>query len=386
MALHWKSASNATPFTPVMESTPNANHQRRLIGASKSKSTGPSLHPQGDGLFASVVSPIAKALLDWFLSGKRDLPWRRTSDPYAIWVSEIMLQQTRVDAVLPYYQRFLERFPTVQALAAAPEPEVLAAWSGLGYYSRIRNLHRAARIVAEQGHFPRSYEEILALPGVGEYTAAAIASIAFGLPHAVLDGNVMRVMARLTADFGDIGSQTTRKRLRDQAQRELPHQDPGDYNQALMELGATVCLPREPRCLLCPVSEPCRARAEGLQDQLPTKLRRAPMVAVETTLLVVTRVDAATGARELLLWQRDGSHRMSGFWELPEAHMLPGAMLGATLRTFRHSIMNHAHRCQVLAARVDEAPAGFRWVSRSQLPDLPLSTMARKALLDQLGG
>jgi A/G-specific adenine glycosylase len=313
------------------------------------------------------------------------LPWRRTRDPYAIWVSEIMLQQTRVEAVLPYYQRFLERFPTVEALAAAPEQDVLSAWSGLGYYSRVRNLHRAARQVAEAGRFPRTYDEILALPGVGEYTAAAIASIAFGLPHAVLDGNVLRVMARLHADFGDIGAQATRKRLRDQAQRDLPHQDAGDYNQALMELGATVCLPRDPRCLLCPLSESCRARAEGLQHQLPTKLRRAPMVAVETTLLVVTRHCAEISAKEVLLWQRHGSHRMSGFWDLPEAHMLPGAALGATLRTFRHSIMNHAHRCQVMAAQVEEAPPGFRWIPRSQLPHLPLSTMTRKALRDLLG-
>ncbi|MCW5962553.1 MAG: A/G-specific adenine glycosylase, partial [Bryobacterales bacterium] len=276
--------------------------------------------------------------------------------------------------------------PTVDALASATEDEVLSAWSGLGYYSRIRNLHRAARMVAEVGSFPSSHHEILALPGVGEYTAAAIASIAFGLPHAVLDGNVLRVMARLTADFGDIGAQATRKRLRDLAQRELPVSDAGDYNQALMELGATVCLPREPRCLLCPIAEPCKARAEGLQDQLPTKLRRTEMIAVETTLLLAERTQDGSAGRELLLWQRPPSHRMAGFWELPEAHMLPGAPLGETIRTFRHSIMNHAHRCQVVAARVVEAPAGFRWVSRSQLPDLPLSTMARKALRDQLGG
>lgn len=330
-------------------------------------------------------SPIADALLGWYRSGNRDLPWRKTKDPYAIWVSEIMLQQTRVEAVVPYYDRFLARFPTVEALASAPGPEVLAAWSGLGYYSRIRNLHRAAQMVAEAGSFPSTHEEILALPGVGEYTAAAIASIAFGLPHAVLDGNVLRVMARLTADFGDIGAQATRKRLRDLAQRELPPAAAGDYNQALMELGATVCLPREPRCLLCPIAEPCRARAEGLQDQLPTKLRRTEMVAVETTLLLAERTMEGDGGRELLLWQRPASNRMAGFWELPEAHMLPGAPLGETIRTFRHSIMNHAHRCQVVATTVESAPPGFAWVAGSKLGELPLSTMARKALRDRMG-
>lgn len=319
-------------------------------------------------------TPLAEALVGWYRSGNRDLPWRRTRDPYAIWVSEIMLQQTRVEAVIPYYERFLRLFPTVEALAAAPEEEVLSAWSGLGYYSRIRNMQAAARLVAERGSFPRDFEEILALPGIGEYTASAIASIAFGLPHAVLDGNVLRVMSRLAGDFGDIGAQATRKRLHGLAQRHLPPADAGDYNQALMELGATVCLPRDPRCLLCPLAGHCKARAEGWQDQLPTKLRRTAMVAVETSLLVVE------SGKGILMWQRPEGHRMAGFWELPEAHMLPGATLGAELRCFRHSIMSHAHRCRVLAASVEEVPPAFRWIPREELAGLPLSTMARKAL------
>ncbi|MGA2197548.1 MAG: A/G-specific adenine glycosylase, partial [Bryobacteraceae bacterium] len=164
---------------------------------------------------------LARLLLDWYRKGHRDLPWRRTSDPYRIWVSEIMLQQTRARAVVPYYQRFLERFPTARALSAASEEEVLALWSGLGYYSRARNLRRAARQVAEAGGFPREYEAIRALPGVGDYTAAAIASIAFGLPRAVVDGNVLRVVARLQADSGDIASPRTRERFRATAQAWL---------------------------------------------------------------------------------------------------------------------------------------------------------------------
>lgn len=336
--------------------------------------------PVAADLFSTTVSPLADALLGWYRSGQRDLPWRRTHDPYAIWVSEIMLQQTRVEAVIPYFERFLERFPTVQTLADAPESEVLAAWSGLGYYSRARHLHSAAKEVAAAGRFPSTYQNILALPGVGAYTAAAIASIAFGLPHVVVDGNVLRVMARVAADFGDIGSQSTKKRLQDIAQRELPHTDAGDFNQALMELGATVCLPRDPRCLLCPLADLCRARAEGLQDQLPTKLRRPGMIAVETTLLLAERQLPGAEDSEVLLWQRPQGHRMAGFWELPEAHMLPGAALGEEIRTFRHSIMNHAHRCRVFATRPTEIPHGFQFVLRRQLLELPLSTMARKGL------
>jgi A/G-specific adenine glycosylase len=329
-----------------------------------------------------LPSPLADALLTWYRASKRDLPWRATKDPYAIWVSEIMLQQTRVEAVIPFYQRFLEQFPSARALAEAPEAELLAAWSGLGYYSRVRNLQKGACMVSEAGIFPRTYDDILALPGVGEYTAAAIASIAFGLPYAVLDGNVLRVMARLYADFGDIGAQQTRRRLKEFAQRHLPVGEAGDYNQALMELGATVCLPRDPRCLLCPLSEHCKGRAEGVQDQLPTKLRRQEMIAVETTLLVVERQSESQGAinGELLLWQRPSSDRMAGFWELPEPHLLPGATLGVELRSFRHSIMNHAHRCRVLEACMDDPPPGFHWMMREKLNGLPLSTMARKAL------
>lgn len=321
---------------------------------------------------------LGEILLGWFRRMARRLPWRETKDPYAIWVSEIMLQQTRVEAVIPYFERFLQRFPTPAALASAPEEEVLTVWSGLGYYSRARNLQRAARMVVERGGFPQTYEEILALPGVGEYTAAAVASIAFGLPYAVLDGNVMRVMSRITCDFGDIGSLATRNRLRDAAQRCLPPGEAGSTNQALMELGATLCLPRNPRCLLCPVAAQCRARAEGVQDELPTKLRRTDTVAVETTLLQIER------DRQILLRQRPSGGRMAGFWEIPEAAELPQAEPIEEVHRFRHSIMNRAYRCTVLHAvnpePMDPAPAGYSWVDRSRLPDLPLSTMTRKAL------
>jgi A/G-specific adenine glycosylase len=219
-----------------------------------------------------------KLLLDWYRRGHRELPWRASSDPYRIWVSEIMLQQTRAQAVIPYYERFLARFPTVEALAAAREDEVLALWAGLGYYSRARNLRKAAQAAVAAGGFPRDYEAIRSLPGVGDYTAAAIASIAFGLPHAVLDGNVLRVVARVENDAADIASSRTKERFRAVAQSWLDPREAGHFNQALMELGATVCLPKNPLCLVCPLRDCCRARQEGTAAQLPVKLRKTKPV------------------------------------------------------------------------------------------------------------
>src|ERR1051325_9770915 len=223
---------------------------------------------------------IAGLLGAWYARGHRDLPWRPTAGPYRIWVSEIMLQQTRAQAVIPYYERFLQRFPTVEALAAAAEDVVLTQWSGLGYYSRARNLRRAAQAVVESGGFPREYAAIRALAGIGDYTAAAIASMAFQLPHAVLDGNVLRVVARVENDAADIAYARTRERFRATAQSWLVPRDPGRFNQALMELGATVCLPRNPLCLVCPVAACCRAREEGTAAQLPVKLRKTGRAAL----------------------------------------------------------------------------------------------------------
>ena len=207
-------------------------------------------------------SEISRPLIAWYERVHRDLPWRRTSDPYRVWVSEIMLQQTRAQAVVPYFERFLDRFPTVDALAAAHEEDALALWSGLGYYSRARNLVRAARTIHAAGAFPDDRAGLRALPGVGDYTAAAIASIAFGRPHAVLDGNVLRVVARVENDAAEIGSARTRERFRAIAQAWLDPLRPGAFNQALMELGATVCLPKNPRCSACPLS---RAAPPGRQ-------------------------------------------------------------------------------------------------------------------------
>ncbi|HUQ93322.1 MAG TPA: A/G-specific adenine glycosylase [Bryobacteraceae bacterium] len=309
-----------------------------------------------------------KALIRWYQRHKRDLPWRGSADPYRIWISEIMLQQTRVAAVIPYYERFLERFPDAQSLAAAPEPEVLTMWAGLGYYSRARNLQKAARQIVEAGGFPRTYAEIRALAGVGDYTAAAVASIAFGLPYAVLDGNVMRVLSRLGNDFSDIGSSKTKQRFQDKAQELLDRKRPSLFNQALMELGATICLPRNPQCLLCPLSGGCEARSRGTQDQLPVKARRSQTVKMERTVLIMERKG------KLLLWQR------KGFWELPEPEHFPKACISAPCGAFRHSIMNHQYRFYVARATVTALPAGFSWLSLKDLHRFPISTTTRKAL------
>ena len=322
-----------------------------------------------------AASRVAEFLLDWYRQGHRDLPWRATTDPYRIWVSEIMLQQTRAQAVIPYYERFLKRFPTVEALAAAAEPDVLAVWSGLGYYSRARNLRRAAQQVVAAGGFPRDYQALRALPGIGDYTAAAIASIAFELPYAVLDGNVLRVVARLENDPSDISAGRTRDRFREVAQVWLDPAHAGLFNQALMELGATICLPKNPLCLVCPVSELCRAREAGTADQLPVKLRKKEPVRVEGLLLVVRNQGL------VLLRQRAANvKRMAGFWDLPSPEDLPRARVGKKLGAIRHTITHHHYTLAVHAATAPPTGPEFAWFAPAALDEIPLSTTARKAL------
>jgi len=317
---------------------------------------------------------VARSLLAWYDRGHRDLPWRRTSDPYRIWVSEIMLQQTRAQAVIPYYERFLARFPTPAALAAAEENEVLALWSGLGYYYRARNLLRAARLTFAAS-FPRDYAGIRALPGIGDYTAAAIASIAFGLPHAAVDGNVLRVVARVENDAADIGSAATRARFRAVAESWLDPRRPGEFNQAMMELGATVCLPRNPVCAACPLAAMCLARAAGTAAQLPVKLRKVQPVQLETVLLVVRN-----RGRILLRRRADSASRMAGFWELPEAGDLPGARLGTVYGSFRHTITHHHYTVTVRAAAAGRRPPACEWFAPAEIAALPVTTATRKSL------
>ncbi len=322
-----------------------------------------------------ITASARRNLLAWFDVQKRNLPWRRTGDPWAILVSEIMLQQTRVETVIPYYERFLERFPSAQDFARATPDEVLTAWAGLGYYSRARNLQRAAAEIAAAGSFPGDYDGIRKLPGVGSYTAAAVASIAFQLPHAALDGNIARVVARYTEFEGDIKKPASRAHLQQVVDRSLDRARPGDYNQALMELGAVICTPRDPRCLVCPVAAGCRARAAGRQGELP--VRSAPPEKTEVRKNVVAIV-----RRGKLLLRRvpDDSPRLAGFWEFPEPDMLKQIEVGPQIGRFRHTIVNQNFEFIVYAANLSGESAGCRWWPLDRLHEIPLSTTAKKAV------
>ncbi|HEV8582342.1 MAG TPA: A/G-specific adenine glycosylase [Thermoanaerobaculia bacterium] len=255
---------------------------------------------------------LADDLLSWYDQHRRDLPWRRTSDPYKIWLSEIMLQQTRVETVLPFYSRFLERFPAVEDLAQAEIEEVLTLWSGLGYYRRARQLHAAARRIAEAGGFPGTLEGLLALPGIGAYTAAAVASIAFGVVAPVMDGNVERVLSRYLALGDEPRAGGSRRQLLAAAADLLDPRRPGDSNQALMELGATLCSPRRPKCLLCPMRADCRAAREGDPERYPTPKKKRDG---ERYRLLVAVVE--NGGEVLLFRRPDDSTLLAGTWELP---------------------------------------------------------------------
>jgi A/G-specific adenine glycosylase len=285
-----------------------------------------------------------------------------------------MLQQTRVETVLPYYDAFLKRFPDVATLASAPEAEVLALWSGLGYYSRARNLHQAAQQIAALDAFPNDHNALLALPGVGDYTAAAVASIAFELPFAAVDGNVLRVLARVHNDDGDIGSPLTRRRFRELAQANLDPRHPGEFNQAMMELGATICVPRNPRCLLCPVRPLCGAHAAGRTAELPIKVKRQGGRSETISIVAIFRDDL------VLLRQRPGSApRMAGFWELPHLEDVTGVRTPVAQGGFRHTIVNTLYEVQVYTATLRRAPAGMHWKNAEQ-EDIPITTITRKAL------
>lgn len=283
-----------------------------------------------------------------------------------------MLQQTRVEAATGYYLRFLERFPNVEALAVADEAAVLTAWSGLGYYSRARNLQRAARQVVESG-LPATHAEVLALPGIGPYTAAALASISLGLQHAAVDGNVVRVVSRLTNDDSESSSPAAKRRFAEEAQALLDPARPGDFNQAMMELGATVCVPRAPRCSVCPVSCFCRGLEAGRQNQLPVRLRAATVQDVKLDLVLLEQ-----GA-DIFLVQRPGfERRLAGFWELPQKKLLPGIRLKRTC-AFEHRIVNDRFHVTVWRGRAGELPEGG-WFGDQARVGMPLSTITKKAL------
>ncbi|MEZ4650324.1 MAG: A/G-specific adenine glycosylase [Candidatus Eisenbacteria bacterium] len=358
--------------------------------------------PRNERTGAALVRDpeISERLLAWYDQAARDLPWRGSSDPYAIWVSEIMLQQTRVETVRPYYTRFLERFPDVVALASADEEEVLSYWSGLGYYSRARNLRRGAGVVAEDhgGTFPRTRSEALAIPGIGPYTSAAILSIAYGLPFAVVDGNVARVLARICRL--EVSLQRRPHHLEAQAEAFLSAHRPGDHNQAMMELGATVCLPRDPRCDVCPIAEHCRAHVDGVVQDYPTPPPRKQTVELELTLFLVGDATRAPGS---LLLERGNWPLIRHLWlppivESAESSGVASEAVWANawhrwsrhraeeldangwrhLGTIRHTITHHRIRFDVVAGTLAEGSEEV-WATREDL------TLVSAAEREELG-
>jgi A/G-specific adenine glycosylase len=337
---------------------------------------------------ASSDQFLRDELLTWFDGHRRDLPWRRRRDPYAVWISEVMLQQTQVSTVIPYFERFLARFPDARSLAAAELPEVLALWKGLGYYSRARNLHRAAQRIAESG-MPSTAAGLRELPGIGRYAAGAIASLAFGEAVAVLDGNVSRVLARLRGIEGPLGADS--KRLWAEAEALLDRSRPGAFNESMMELGALVCVPGQPRCEECPIARHCEARSRGRERDIP-----APKVRPERKRLEMACAVVLDRQGRLLLARRVEKGLFGGLWELPSAPMEPGegtralASLGLRAveaepfakvrRTLTHRELTlHLFRCAAPRA----ALPGFveqRRCLRSELQELGISTAMAKAL------
>jgi A/G-specific adenine glycosylase len=328
------------------------------------------------------------ALLSWFDIHKRDLPWRRSQDPYSIWVSEIMLQQTRVAAVLGHYANWMRCFPTIEALAAASEDDVLAAWSGLGYYRRARYLHKGAKAVVagHNGKIPFTSSELAKLPGIGAYTSAAIASIAFGEAAAVVDGNVERVLLRQAgaAEAGSAREPTgepdrptlNTREIQAIATALIDPTRPGDYNQAMMELGATVCLPRNPLCLQCPTQTTCRTRGEH-----PTAIRK-PSLNEEICFGLATRKN---NAEVLLRRRRADATVMPGMWELPEVQA--SSIPEEPVLSLTHSIMQTNYKVKVVRHPNPKASAmtlrdnGQRWIKISGLAALPLTGLARKIFI-----
>jgi A/G-specific adenine glycosylase len=311
-------------------------------------------------------------LLAWYERHARALPWRESRDPYRVWLSEIMLQQTRVAAVIGHYEEFLRRFPTVERLAAAREASVLAAWSGLGYYRRARMLHAAAKVVVRElgGKLPATAGDWRALPGIGRYTAAAIASIAFGEPAAVVDGNVERVLQRLS------GQRLAGEELWQAAEDLLDRKRPGDFNQAMMELGATVCTPRAPACLMCPVVELCATRGELPAGAKPVRQKKREIHCALDFRNGVGDGESSDGEVFLVRRSRDAS-LMAGMWELPE--MANGHGGSKPSFTLRHSITVTDYTVRVWRAGAPER-AGGKWIPAARLGRVALTGLARKIL------
>jgi A/G-specific adenine glycosylase len=349
-------------------------------------------------ILPSIPEELSRRLLAWYDREQRRLPWRGHADAYAVWVSEIMLQQTRVETVIPYFERWMQRFPTIQSLANASQQEVLSLWEGLGYYSRARNLHKAARVVAAQfaGQLPKDRTGLEKLPGIGAYTAGAIASIAFGQDEAALDGNIRRVLARVFAVRTPARSPSGEKELWDLARRCLPPGRAGDYNQALMDLGSALCTPRSPQCLLCPLLEICAGRKMGLQEILPVLTPRQKIPHLTVAAAVVRR------ASTVLIAQRPQSDLLGGMWEFPGGTVENGETLEEGLQreireelntvvliehpfgTYNHaythfSVTLHAFLCRLAGPEPQSIEVSqLRWVSPGALARFPMGKIDRQ--------
>jgi len=355
---------------------------------------------------------LRRRLLAWYRTNRRDLPWRRTSDPYAIWVAEVLLQQTQVPTAGPYYERLLARFPTVQALAGARRQEVLKVWQGLGYYRRAANLHEAARRIVRDhaGRVPDDLAAFADLPGVGRYTCGAVQSIAFGHRLAALDGNAARVLARWFAVTRPVTGAAVQKDLWRLAEHLVPPaatergkgrgnpNAPGDWNQAVMELGSRVCTPRSPACLVCPVRTLCRAARRGIQDRLPVKARRRRVPHIEVGAGIVWR------RGKVLMCRRPEGKMLAGLWEFPGGKVHPGETIQACIRrelkeecdldvevgdhlvdvthTYSHlKVTLRCYHCRALPGRAKSLAADeVRWMRVADIPSLPLPAADLKIL------
>ena len=338
------------------------------------------------------MSRIAPEILAWYHQNKRSLPWRDHPDPYAVWVSEIMLQQTRVDTVIPYFERWLAKFPTIPSLAAADEQDVLNLWEGLGYYSRARNLHKAAKVLAADygGKLPQTAAALQKLPGIGRYTAAAVASMAFGMDAAALDGNIRRVYARIFNVAEPLGSTQAEKVFWDLVGRHLPHGEAGDYNQALMDLGSAICTPRNPRCEDCPVQMHCEAYQLDIQDMRPVpKVKKKVPHYIHAAAVIVQE-------GRVLLAQRPSDGLLGGMWEFPngrvEGNPAEGlassveegyqlkvkrvAPLGEVRHAYTHfKVTEFAFLCELVQSSERD---NLRWVALGELEDYPMGKIDRQ--------
>lgn len=352
-----------------------------------------------------IKSLIQRKLLAWYSRNQRDLPWRKTSDPYRIWISEIMLQQTQVDTVIPYYHRFLKTFSTVSSLARAPLQDVLKVWENLGYYSRARNLHAAAKVIVEKfdGKIPDNLGEIKTLPGIGQYTAGAILSIAYGQTLPAVDGNVRRILCRLFAIRKPVDDTKEQKQLQKLAASLVPFKHPGDFNQALMDLGATICKPKNPDCSLCPIGKLCEARLQDLQNILPIIMKASKIPHRQAAAAVIRNSKGM-----LLVVQRPVSGLLASLWKLPGGFIQEGEnvekslkcivkeVLGISIRPGKYlAFVNHtythfrltlqAYECRLLKGTPKPLDCqNCRWASPVDFKKLPMSKIDRLILAEIL--